>query len=86
MTDAHNFYGRRVKIIGDHPHAGKYGVYLEDRRTILGVRPVVRLDDGGECFVMKPTDWRPTATDVCERCEGRMMHSRTKGYRCPRCD
>ena len=80
--------GTRVKIIGGHPHAGKHGVYVEDRRTIFGPRPVVRADDGSEFFVMNPAEWRPAqpSPDVCDRCEGRMRHSRLKGYRCPRCD
>lgn len=49
--------GDRVLILEPHPHANKTGVYVELRRTIFGMRPVVRFDDGDECFVMKPDDW-----------------------------
>ena len=85
-ADASKFFGRRVRIVGKHPHAGKAGVFVDIRRTVFGERPVVRLDGGDVCFVMDPKEWQPVPVGECETCRGAMTHTRTRGYRCPHCE
>jgi hypothetical protein len=50
--------GDRVIIQGAHPWCGHTGVFVENRKTMLGEMPVVRLDSGQEFFVMQPNQWR----------------------------
>jgi hypothetical protein len=64
--------GTKVVIVGNHPHAGKRGEFVEFRRTIFGDRPVVKLENGDECFVMNPDEWqRDYSTDAPIRRRGR---------------
>lgn len=48
--------GKKVKLLGDHPHAGKTGVIIDFGKTFFGIRPIIKLDnnDNGTltCFVM----------------------------------
>ena len=52
--------GQRFHLIGSHPWAGRCGTFVEFRDTMLGPRPVIRLDDaddvpyGQEVFIMRP--------------------------------
>ncbi len=50
--------GRRVRLIGDHPHAGETGTVDRVERTLAGPGLRVKLDNcphGTEgCFVFKP--------------------------------
>ena len=51
--------GDRVIISGNHSWAGETGVYLEDRETIFGIKPVIKLDNHNiEVFVMWPNQAR----------------------------
>lgn len=52
--------GQRVLITGDHPWAGHTGEFIrEEFISVLRVtRPVVKLDNGQECFVMKLVNWQ----------------------------
>lgn len=51
--------GRRVVLADKHPYAGRSGECVRLGKTVLGYRPVVRLDgDGHEVFAMDPKDWR----------------------------
>ena len=47
------FYGRRLKVVGKHPHSGSHGKIVEVQNTISGVGFVVKLEDGSSCFVFK---------------------------------
>ena len=49
-----DFYGRRLKIIGDHPHVDELGTIIDAEYTLSGWGFVVRLDSGSSCFVYKP--------------------------------
>lgn len=51
--------GTRVLIKGDHPWAGHTGEFLRFEKTPFGECPRIRLDNGHECFVMKPNEWGP---------------------------
>ena len=57
--------GARVKLIGDHPHAGKSGEIIRWELVQLfrseGRKPVIRCDDGMECFAMDPKDYQVIA-------------------------
>lgn len=54
---AHNkdgLIGKRVLMRGKHPHSGKTGTVRKYGSTIFGRRPIVDLDDGLTCFIMRP--------------------------------
>lgn len=56
---AQDYVGKRVTIIGDHPHAGESGVVdrVEIANLIRKEGLVVKLDDGwSECFVFSVTN------------------------------
>lgn len=55
--------GDRVLLMGNHPHAGKVGTYDRDETTLLGTYPVVKLDTGESCFVMRGVEWRRIGRD-----------------------
>lgn len=50
--------GTRVLMMSGHPHAGKSGEIIRWEVVHLfaseGPKPVIRLDDGQECFAMDP--------------------------------
>jgi ribosomal protein S4E len=48
----------RVALIGSHPHAGRTGTVVHIETTPFGARPVIRMDGGGECFVVNPAEMR----------------------------
>ena len=54
--------GSRVVLCGTHPHAGKHGEIARWEVVNLfaaeGLKPVIRMEDGGECFAMDPRDYR----------------------------
>jgi hypothetical protein len=52
--------GQRVVLTNSHPWAGHAGevIRTEFIETLQYSRPVVRLDNGQECFVMRPDQWR----------------------------
>jgi len=50
--------GTRVLITGSHPWAGHSGEFVRFEETPFGERPIVRLDNGQECFVTRPDQWR----------------------------
>lgn len=51
--------GDRVLLIGSHPWAGHAGEFVRQEEVAgFGLRPVIRLDSGQECFVMRPEQWR----------------------------
>lgn len=51
--------GQRVLITGDHPWAGHAGEFVrKEEIPFIGERPVVKLDGGVECFVMRPDQWQ----------------------------
>ena len=49
MSEERPRRGDRVKLIGDHPHAGSRGVYFSDETYYEGGKlyPVVKLEDSG---------------------------------------
>jgi hypothetical protein len=51
--------GDRVLILPGHPHRHQMGVYARDEwiSTLSRMGRVVRLDDGGSCFVFNDDDW-----------------------------
>lgn len=50
--------GVKCRLIGDHPWAGEHGTVERWENTIFGWRPVVRMENGEACFVMKPEHFR----------------------------
>lgn len=54
--------GVRVKICGNHPHAGEYGVIKGIKNTVTGPGFVVKLEDCphgvDECFVFRPQEMK----------------------------
>jgi|GEM_PF-5650530 len=48
--------GRKVKIVGDHPHSGEYGTVESIEKTIAGTGIKIRLEDGEGCFVFSMSD------------------------------
>lgn len=57
--------GQRVLLTGDHPWAAHTGVFVrEEEIKMLGlIRPVVKLDNGQEFFVMRPDQWQAVQDD-----------------------
>lgn len=57
---AKQFIGKRVLIVGDHPHANKTGTVdrIEWIWTLEKWGFVVNLDDGQSCFVFNGREWR----------------------------
>jgi hypothetical protein len=57
---AKQFIGRKVLIVGDHPHADKTGTVdrVECARAIGKWGFVVELEDGQSCFVFSGKEWR----------------------------
>lgn len=51
--------GSKVMLTGDHPHAGEVGTFIGVFNTILGLRPMVSLADGTNCFISKNEQWKP---------------------------
>lgn len=51
--------GTKVMLTGDHPHAGKVGTFIGVFNTVLGLRPLVSLADGTDCFISKNSQWSP---------------------------
>lgn len=54
-----NIIGKRIKIVGDHPHTGETGTIDRVQGTALGkVGLVIKLENclhgTNECFVFKP--------------------------------
>ena len=58
MISGDELIGKRVRIVGDHPHAGNSGEIVRIGQTFFGARPVVRMDRDhmgvSECYVMRP--------------------------------
>lgn len=50
--------GARVLLCGDHPWTGEVGEFIEYRETPYGYKPLIRLDNGYEVFVMVSNQWR----------------------------
>lgn len=54
--------GARVILGNNHPHAGKTGKIIRWELVHLfrseGRKPVIRCDDGSECFAMDPKDYQ----------------------------
>lgn len=43
--------GKKVKIIGKHPHSGKTGTVDGFDRTLAGTGMRIKLEDGQGCYV-----------------------------------
>lgn len=58
MTDhiLNELVGKRMRIVGDHPHSGCHGEIVRIEETPFGMRPVLRFDEPHlgirECFIM----------------------------------
>lgn len=51
--------GKRIRLVGDHPHAGCSGEIVRIGDTVFGKRPVLKLDSEfailrgiSECYIM----------------------------------
>lgn len=53
--------GAKVILRGTHPHAGKTGTIVRWELVALfrseGKKPVVKCEDGAECFAMDPAEY-----------------------------
>lgn len=49
--------GNRVLMRGDHPWSGFSGTVDRWEKSPFGVAPVIKLDNGMECFATKPEDF-----------------------------
>lgn len=53
------YVGKRVLLLGKHPHKGNVGVAVRTERTSSGdVGLIVNLDRGVSCFVFEPREVR----------------------------
>lgn len=61
--------GQRVILLEPHPWANHAGEYVRDEliHTLGITRPIVRLDNGQECFVMNSDQWQTLPIVVSRR-------------------
>jgi hypothetical protein len=52
------FVGKKVLIIGDHPHVDRIGVVDRAEKTHVGWGYVVNFPQGDSCFVFSGKNWR----------------------------
>jgi hypothetical protein len=52
------FVGKRVLIIGDHPHVDRIGTVNRAEKTPTGWGYVVNFPQGDSCFVFSGKHWR----------------------------
>jgi hypothetical protein len=52
------FVGKKVLIIGDHPHVDRVGVVDRAEKTHAGWGYVVNFPQGDSCFVFSGKNWR----------------------------
>lgn len=52
------FVGKRVLIIGDHPHVDRIGIVDRAEKTLAGWGYVVNFAQGDSCFVFSGKHWR----------------------------
>ncbi len=49
--------GKRIRLVGDHPHAGCSGIIVRIGETVFGKRPVLKFDEPHmgvtECYIMQ---------------------------------
>lgn len=69
VNDMDDVIGKRVKVVGDHPHAGETGTIIEVKVTAFGVPGfVVKLEDCPhgieECFVFKAANLQSVKTET----------------------
>lgn len=43
--------GQRIIVTGDHPWSGELGEYVRDQQIPFGLRALVQLENGTDCFV-----------------------------------
>ena len=53
-----NKCGNKVLLSGNHPHAGKIGIYIGTISTIMGLAGLIRFDDGTEVCIFKSEEIR----------------------------
>lgn len=52
------FVGKRVLIVGDHPHVDRIGTVDRAEKTPVGWGYVVKFAQGDSCFVYSGKNWR----------------------------
>jgi len=52
------FVGKKVLIIGDHPHVDRIGIVDRAVKTHVGWGYVVNFPQGDSCFVFSGKNWR----------------------------
>lgn len=73
--------GCRVRLCGDHPHAGKLGTYAGVDVLATGEGAKIDLDEGGGCYVFKPTQWEALTPSPPARKRSRARMGKTSRVR-----
>jgi hypothetical protein len=50
--------GDKVFLTKKHPWGEAIGVYVRNDHTLFGMKPIVKIDNGQEVYVMREEQWR----------------------------